>query len=169
MDLNYLKRLIKIFDDSSIDDLTLEEEGIKIKISRNKKTNLQDRYSYYPQLNIQNQQPVIELAQPENKIATSEQVATVQSKEVISNSIDTNLHTLYSPIVGTFYRSPSPDSQPYCEIGSTVKIGQTLCIVEAMKLMNEIESDINGTIIKIFVENASPVEFNQPLFLIKKD
>jgi acetyl-CoA carboxylase biotin carboxyl carrier protein len=76
-------------------------------------------------------------------------------------------HILESPIVGTFYRSPSPDAEPFVEEGDRVKKGQILCIVEAMKLMNEIESDVDGTVVKILPENAQPVEFGEPLFAIK--
>ncbi|MGE5315753.1 MAG: acetyl-CoA carboxylase biotin carboxyl carrier protein, partial [Acidobacteriota bacterium] len=72
-----------------------------------------------------------------------------------------------SPIVGTFYRAPSPDAEPYCEIGTPIKPGTVLCIVEAMKLMNEIESDIAGTIVKVCIENGKPVEYNQVLFLVE--
>jgi acetyl-CoA carboxylase biotin carboxyl carrier protein len=76
-------------------------------------------------------------------------------------------HVLYSPIVGTFYRAPAPDADPYVEIGSRVKKGQVLCIVEAMKLMNEIESDVDGTVVKVFSHNAQPVEFGEALFAIQ--
>ncbi len=76
-------------------------------------------------------------------------------------------HVLDSPIVGTFYRSPAPDAGPFVEVGQRVSKGQVLCIVEAMKLMNEIESDIDGTVVQVFPENAQPVEFGEPLFAIK--
>ncbi len=76
-------------------------------------------------------------------------------------------HVLTSPIVGTFYRSPSPDSDPYVDVGSRVKKGQVICIIEAMKLMNEIESDVDGTILEIYPSNAQAVEFGEPLFAIK--
>jgi acetyl-CoA carboxylase biotin carboxyl carrier protein len=76
-------------------------------------------------------------------------------------------HVLYSPIVGTFYRAPAPDADPYVEIGSRVRKGQVLCIVEAMKLMNEIESDVDGTVVKVFAHNAQPVEFGEALFAIQ--
>ena len=76
-------------------------------------------------------------------------------------------HLVPSPIVGTFYRAPNPDADPFVRVGDNVRVGQVLCIVEAMKLMNEIESDIDGTIVKVHVENAEPVEFGQPLFTIK--
>jgi len=90
-----------------------------------------------------------------------------QDKEALPAS--ESYHIINSPIVGTFYAAPSPESDPYIEIGSHVSKGQTLCIVEAMKLMNEIESDIPGTVIKILVQNAQPVEYGQPLFYIKPD
>ncbi len=79
-----------------------------------------------------------------------------------------NLHSLTSPIVGTFYRAPNPDSPSFVEVGDRVKTGQVLCIVEAMKLMNEIESDVDGTIVEIHVENAQAVEYGEPLFAVKK-
>jgi acetyl-CoA carboxylase biotin carboxyl carrier protein len=78
-----------------------------------------------------------------------------------------NLHFVTSPIVGTFYRAPSPDSDPYVKVGDFVEKGQVLCIVEAMKLMNEIESDASGTIVKVFQENAEPIEFGQRLFAVR--
>jgi acetyl-CoA carboxylase biotin carboxyl carrier protein len=78
-------------------------------------------------------------------------------------------HTILSPIVGTFYRAPSPDADSFVQVGQHVNAGDTICIVEAMKLMNEIESDASGTIVKILVENAQPVEYNQPMFVIKPD
>jgi acetyl-CoA carboxylase biotin carboxyl carrier protein len=78
-------------------------------------------------------------------------------------------HTIVSPIVGTFYRAPAPDADPFVKVGDRVVPGQTLCIVEAMKLMNEIESDVSGTVVKILVENGQPVEYNQPLFEIALD
>ena len=78
-----------------------------------------------------------------------------------------NLHEIKSPIVGTFYRAPAPDADPYAQVGDSVSQGGVLCIIEAMKLMNEIESDVSGKIVKILVENGKPVEYNQPLFLIQ--
>jgi len=84
-----------------------------------------------------------------------------------SAEADETLHKVTSPIVGTFYRAPSPDADPYVKVGDFVEKGQVLCIVEAMKLMNEIEADATGTIVKIFCENAQPVEFSQPLFALR--
>jgi acetyl-CoA carboxylase biotin carboxyl carrier protein len=79
-----------------------------------------------------------------------------------------NVHEIKSPIVGTFYRSPAPDAAPFVEVGAGIQAGTVLCIVEAMKLMNEIESDVSGKILKILVENGQPVEYDQTLFLVEK-
>ncbi|HEX2254333.1 MAG TPA: acetyl-CoA carboxylase biotin carboxyl carrier protein, partial [Thermoanaerobaculia bacterium] len=78
-------------------------------------------------------------------------------------------HVLTSPIVGTFYRAPAPDADPYVDVGSRVKKGQVLCIVEAMKLMNEIESDVDGVVVEVYPQNGQPVEFGEPLFAIRAD
>jgi acetyl-CoA carboxylase biotin carboxyl carrier protein len=86
----------------------------------------------------------------------------------VASADDAN-HKVLSPIVGTFYRAPSPDADAFVQVGQHVNVGDTLCIVEAMKLMNEIESDAAGTIVKILVENGQPVEYNQPVFVIKPD
>ncbi len=164
MDLNYLRRLVKIFDDSKATELEIQEEGITIKLSRKikeyKKIDLVE-----PVRVIQNEIPQ-ELSKNEssnNKVIKEEPKIEAIKEETY------NLHTIHSPIVGTFYRAPSPDSPPFVEIGTKVKPGDTLCIIEAMKLMNEIESDISGTIEKILCENGKPVEFNQALFLIKPE
>ena len=100
----------------------------------------------------------------------TEQSAVRSAIQEISTSTlenQTNFHEIKSPIVGTFYRAPAPDADAYVNVGDTVSSGSVLCIIEAMKLMNEIESDISGKIVKILVENGRPVEYNQPLFLIQ--
>lgn len=94
--------------------------------------------------------------------------APTTSAPAAARSDDANLHILKSPMVGTFYESPSPGSPPFVSVGDSVKEGQVLCIIEAMKLMNEIEADASGEIVKMFVSNGSPIEYNQPLFGIRK-
>lgn len=168
MDLQYLKKLLKIFDDSSAEDLEIEEKGIKLKISKNKeeKTN-----GNAPIFNLSGALP-----SNQNYQVPAQQVQQVQQTVPASpnqpQTTDTNselvgLHEIKAPMVGTYYESPSPDSDVFVKVGQSVVKGQTLCIVEAMKLMNEIESDIDGTIVKILLNNAEPVEYNQVLFLIK--
>lgn len=160
MDLNYLKKILKIFDQSTLTDLTIEEEGIKISLSRK-----------IPEVNHIVQTTPERFVQP-TQISSELVVEPVEEKEEpkVSNvSVASTYHKITSPIVGTFYRAPSPESEPFVEVGSHVVPSQTLCIVEAMKVMNEIESDIAGTIVEILVENGKPVEYNQTLMLIKPD
>ncbi|MDT3740898.1 MAG: acetyl-CoA carboxylase biotin carboxyl carrier protein [Candidatus Kapabacteria bacterium] len=161
MDLNYLRRLVKIFDDSKATHLEIEEEGVRISLALESAAVQQISQVSYPQTgqNLTGNTPQTSSPQVES--------AVENKKENLHVSID--LHTILSPIVGTFYRSPSPDAGPFVEIGSRVKPGDTLCIIEAMKLMNEIESDTSGIIDKILLENAKPVEFNQPIFVIRPD
>lgn len=160
MDLNYLRRLVKIFDDSTLENLEIEEEGIKVKFTRTKSTNVIN-YSVPETVSItaqQNYQPIPTITQPD----------TIEKPLVKINTEEhTDLFEIKSPMVGTFYRAPSPEASPFVEVGQSIRKGQVLCIIEAMKLMNQIESEVNGTIEKLLVENGKPVEFGQPLFLVK--
>jgi acetyl-CoA carboxylase biotin carboxyl carrier protein len=101
--------------------------------------------------------------------AAPEPAAAAEPKSVEAGPPAADAHVVHSPIVGTFYRSPNPEAPPFAEVGSRVKQGQILCIVEAMKLMNEIESDIDGIVVEIYPKNAQPVEYGEPLFAIKTD
>lgn len=163
MDLNYLKKLVKIFDESSASVIKIEEEGIKLQISKNETKNEQAVVHMQPYM-----QP---MAMPQAQAATQAAAAPVEAPQAATQESDdlSGKHLIKSPIVGTFYRAPSPESDSFVEVGSRVAAGSTLCIVEAMKLMNEIESDVAGTIEKVLVENAQPVEYNQPLFVVKPD
>ncbi len=172
MDLNYLKKIIKIFDDSTATNLEIKEEGVNIKISNAQPANTSGQvpYPFFPMQTaaapVQGNQ--IQQSAPE----TSAPVRDMVSSDVQSGTSAPdagNYYEMNSPIVGTFYRSPSPDTDPFVEVGTKIKSGDTLCIVEAMKLMNEIESDISGNIEKILIENGQPVEYNQPLFIIKPE
>ena len=154
MDLRKLKTLIDLVEASDISELELTEGEEKVKISRqnNKAQSLAPvNYVQQPIQPPMNQQPQAHTEESLGKVDTT----TIDNKDAIT-----------SPMVGTFYRSASPDSAPFIDIGSTVKKGETLCIVEAMKILNEIESDKEGTISKILIENGQPVEFGQPLFEI---
>jgi len=164
MDLNYLKKLMKIFDDSSATELSIEEEGIKLELS--KKGNDLPAMPQHVQMHMPHmaQMPSMPMAAPPAPAAADAPAAAPAAP-----SADASTHTVNSPIVGTFYRAPAPDADPFVQVGQHVSAGDTLCIVEAMKLMNEIESDQTGTIVKILTEDAQPVEYNQPLFVIKPD
>ena len=140
MDLRKLKKLIDLVEASGISELELTEGEEKVKISRNSGGS---------------QSPQLVQSQPQS----------ITTKEAeIPLTIDGD--TINSPMVGSFYRAASPDSSPFVDIGTTVKKGDVLCIIEAMKLLNEIESEHDGIIKKILVENGQPVEFGEPLFLI---
>ena len=154
MDLRKLKTLIDLVEASDISELELTEGEEKVKISRqnNKAQSLAPvNYVQQPIQPTVNQQPQAQTEEPLGKVDTT----AIDNKDAIT-----------SPMVGTFYRAASPDSAPFIDIGSTVKKGETLCIIEAMKILNEIESDKEGTISKILIENGQPVEFGQPLFEI---
>tara|TARA_B100000787_G_C15970131_1_gene196946 strand:+ start:106 stop:552 length:447 start_codon:yes stop_codon:yes gene_type:complete len=147
MDLRKLKKLIDLVEASGISELELTEGEEKVKISRNNGISLQ------PQL-VQSEP---QLVQSEPQSIKAEEIETPPA-------IDGDI--ISSPMVGSFYRAASPDSSPFVEIGSTIKKGDVLCIIEAMKLLNEIESEHDGIIKKIIVENGQPVEFGEPLFII---
>ena len=160
MDLNYLRRLLRIFDESSATELTIEEEGMSVSLAKGGQQPvgmMQPMYGMPQQM-----APVQATPAPAAPAALAAPAAAAASAD------DAN-HKVLSPIVGTFYRAPSPDADSFVQVGQHVKVGDTLCIVEAMKLMNEIESDASGTIVKILVENGQPVEYNQPVFVIKPD
>lgn len=157
MDLNYIKKLIRIMDSSNIAEIEIEEEGTRVKLS---KANLA---STAAPVGMMYQTPVPSEAPADKE---SDEVKVEVTKAAPENK---NLYEVKSPMVGTFYRAPSPDAEAYVNVGSAVATGSVLCIIEAMKLMNEIESDVSGKVVKILVENGQPVEYNQTLFLIEKN
>jgi acetyl-CoA carboxylase biotin carboxyl carrier protein len=152
MDLNLIKKLVKIVDTSEITDLEVEENGLRVKVAK----KIRGVQAFAQPQFISQVTPALE-----------QQVTKAPGEEVPKTEVQENVHEVRSPIVGTFYRAPAPDSDSYVNVGDEVTQGTVLCIVEAMKLMNEIESDVSGKIVKILVENGRPVEYNQPLFLIQ--
>jgi acetyl-CoA carboxylase biotin carboxyl carrier protein len=149
MDLRKLKKLIDLVEASGISELELTEGEEKVKISRN------NGVSHQPQL-VQ--------SQPQSQLVQSQPQSIKTEETEISSAVVAD--TINSPMVVSFYRAASPDSSPFVDVGATVKKGDVLCIIEAMKLLNEIESDHDGIIKKILVENGQPVEFGEPLFII---
>ena len=143
---NEIKKLIKIVEESTISELEVSRWGRKVRIRKD--TVTQTRHDV-----------------PTD--ATEIQVTATGEPTGEPLPTETDTTFIVSPMVGTFYRSPAPNTAPFVEIHDTVKPGQTVCIVEAMKLMNEIESEVEGQIVKILVENGQPVEYNQPLFVLE--
>lgn len=147
MDLRKLKKLIELVEESGISELEITEGEEKVRINRGATTN-------QPQINQLPTHP--EFHQP---LPASVETPSADNKKIEGTIIN-------SPMVGTFYTSSKPGAEPFVKVGSKVKTGDILCIIEAMKLLNEIQSDYDGEIVEVLVENAEPVEFGQPLFRI---
>ena len=156
MDLKEIQNLIKFVSNSGVAEVKLETGEIKITIRTTLEGNSSD-ITYVQQAPMQQVLPQVAPAQA----AAAEAAAAPAATDETSNYI-----TIKSPIIGTFYRKPSPDKDMFVEVGKTIQKGDVLCVIEAMKLFNEIESEFSGKIVKILVDDMSPVEFDQPLFLV---
>lgn len=164
MDLKEIQNLIRFVAKSGASEVSLEMEDVKITIKTEgegvKETTI---VQPIPMGGIPAQAPVAPIHP--TPVAPVSQTVKEASKESQATDNDKYI-TVKSPIIGTFYRKPSPDKDNFCEVGTSVNTGDVLCVIEAMKLFNEIESEVSGKIVKILVDDASPVEFDQPLFLI---
>ena len=157
MDIKEIQNLIKFVAKSGASEVKLEMEDIKITI----KTGSERTEVTYSQ-------PAPMMAAPQVLQAAPIETPIETPKNTIKNELadDSKYVTIKSPIIGTLYRKPSPEKPLFVEVGSTINIGDTVCIIEAMKLFNEIESEVSGTIVKVLIDDSSPVEFDQPLFLV---
>ncbi len=158
MDIKEIQNLIKFVAKSGASEVKLEMDDIKITI----KTGSDEPNVTYMQQPMQQAAPQMQQAAPQ---APQEPQAQAPAATAAATAADKYI-TVKSPIIGTFYRKPSPDKPTFVEVGDSVKEGDTLCIIEAMKLFNEIESEVSGTIVKVLIDDMSPVEFDQPLFLV---
>jgi len=154
MDLRKIKTLIDLLEQSGISELEVKEGEESVRIARHPTGMAAPMMHYAP--------PPMPAAAPVAGPAPAAAAAPAAKVPAPSKG-----HTVKSPMVGTFYRSPSPGAKAFVEVGQTVKQGQTLCIIEAMKMLNQIEADASGTISEILVENGQPVQFDQPLFVIE--
>lgn len=162
MDFKEIQELIRMVNKNNIAELTIENQDFRIKI----KTALAATYT--TQAPVVMQQMPQQVAMPQiQQAATAEKPQTTQESTKSEEASGGNTITIKSPIVGTFYRSPGPDKEVFVKVGDEIGVGTKLCIIEAMKLFNEIESEHSGRIVKILVDDASPVEYDQPLFLIE--
>lgn len=157
MDLKEIQNLIKFVAKSGASEVKLEMEDIKITI----KTGSDKTETTIIQQSAPEQIPVAHSSAPAVPVAPSPATSTTESTDEDSKYI-----TIKSPIIGTFYRKPSPDKPVFVNVGDTISAGDTVCVIEAMKLFNEVESEVSGKIVKVLVDDSSPVEFDQPLFLI---
>jgi acetyl-CoA carboxylase biotin carboxyl carrier protein len=167
MDIQEIKQLIKIVEKSDIGELEVEEDGRKIRIAKSSKVAFSPGAGngMINPVFLPSPSPIIPSQADVSAVAAAAPAAKTGAPETTDAD---KYYEVRSPMVGTFYRSPSPDAAPYVEVGDQVSPGSKLCIIEAMKLMNEIESEFSGRIAKIVVNNAQAVEFNQVLFLIEK-
>ena len=165
IDLEFIQGLIEAIDQSGIDSIDITRAGTRIRVSKTPPP----APTMAPAAAMPTQMFTVPQAAPAAGAAPAASATggAPAGGAAAAPARDENVVEITSPMVGTFYRSPSPEAPPYVEIGSQVRKGQTLCILEAMKLMNELEAEIDGTIRGILVENTDPVEFGQPLFLIE--
>jgi acetyl-CoA carboxylase biotin carboxyl carrier protein len=163
MELKEIKELIKLVSEAGVSEVEVERGDFKLAIKKTEEKTVV----------VQQSQPAFVPAAPvaAAPVASSPAAPAVQTErmEAVSTTpaANANLITVKSPMIGTFYKSPSPDKPAFVQVGDEIKPGKVLCIIEAMKLFNEIESEVSGKIVKILVENASPVEYDQPLFLVE--
>ena len=155
MDIKEIREILKLVDRFGVQDFTLQKGDTRIRI---RKGGIVEE----PVAVRAREVPVQEV--PARPVSPAPPEATAAADDTLA--VGENQFLVTSPIVGTFYRSPSPDSPPYVEVGSTVSKGAVMCIVEAMKIMNEIESEVSGKVSSVLVENAQPVEYGQPLFIV---
>lgn len=157
IDLEFIERLIRAIDESSVDSLEIERGGTRVRLAKTPPMTAAPVVHAAPPV------PAYAPAPTASAPAASAPAEAPQAKASSSEG----LLEVTSPMVGTFYRAPAPDAPSYVEEGGKISVGDTLCIIEAMKLMNELESEVKGTIVEICVENAQPVEFGQVLFRVR--
>lgn len=155
MDLKLIQNLLDMISNSDLNEVAIEEGNLKIKVKKQSEAAAPREQVYYAQA------PAPQTAPPASAPAAQ------PAAEKPADSPSSNTEEIKSPIVGTFYAAANPESPDFVKIGDTIKKGDVLCIVEAMKIMNEIESEVSGKVVKILVSNSQPVEFDQPLFLIE--
>lgn len=161
MDLKQIKNLLNLISDSDVNEVYIEEGDFKIKIK--KKSDTIQHVSAQPQIVAQPQ--TVEIASQPAQVSSSPDKST--APETPAPTPKSNTPTIKSPIVGTYYSAPSPDAKPFVAVGDSIAKGDALCIIEAMKIMNEINAEVSGKIVKILVSNGQPVEYDQPLFEIE--
>ncbi len=152
MNLKEIKEMINLMNENDLMELEIEKEGMRIRLKKTTSAGLEGRDA-----------PIII---EKEKIAQAALPGAGQAAET-TERIPLNSIEIKAPMVGTFYRAPSPEAAPYVQVGQTIEAGQVICIIEAMKLMNEIKSENKGKVLEILVDNAEPVEFGQPMFLIE--
>lgn len=163
MNIKEIKELVKLLVETDITELNLESDGTKVVIKKGSTSGVVGQAQVIPVAPAAPPTPAVSTAPSAPAVAVQPGEPMEKEEELKPNQM-----LIVAPMVGTFYRAPSPDAAPYVEVGQVVEPGQVVCIIEAMKLMNEIESEVKGKIVNILVENAQPVEYGQPLFVLEK-
>lgn len=164
MKIQEIREIIKLVDQSSLDEFLYESEGTKIKLKKNEKGFVNSTSETFESSSMIEKPKQVEVKAPVAQEAPKQQVVEEATTESV---VDSSLHTIISPMVGTFYQSSSPDAAAYVEVGTKVSADSIVCIVEAMKLFNEIEAEVDGQVVEILVKDGQLVEYGQPLFLVK--
>jgi acetyl-CoA carboxylase biotin carboxyl carrier protein len=151
MDTKEIQRLLDYIAKSPLAEVSIETEGLKVSVKKHSEAA-----------------PVVTYSAPAVAAAPAPVASTAPAAPAAVEASADQYYTIKSPMIGTFYRAAGPDKENYVEVGSDIEPGKTVCMIEAMKLFNEIDSEVAGKIVKILVENATPVEFDQPLFLVEK-
>lgn len=160
MDFKQIQELIKLVNDSNLGEVTIEQKDFKISIK-----GKEEQVTQIVASSMQSAPVYSQLPQQAPQAALPQATSAPAAQNVTNNAANTI--TIKSPMIGTFYRRPSPDKPNFVEVGAEVAPGKVVCVIEAMKLFNEIESEVKGKIVKVLVEDASPVEYDQPLFLVE--
>lgn len=161
MEMKQIQELVKLINKSNISELSLEEGDFKITIKQAQTISETQFVAYQAPM------PQVMPAAAQAPAIAAPQAAPATNVPAAAPALSDKTVTIKSPMIGTFYRSSAPDKPAFVSVGDEIKAGQVLCIVEAMKLFNEIESDISGRIVKVLIDDASPVEYDQPLFLVE--
>jgi len=159
MDFKQIQELIRLINKSNIGEITVEEKGFKITIKQKQEAVQQ----VLTAAQVYAQQPMAQMAPPAASLPAEKE----KTKPAAETPASSNLITIKSPMIGTFYRRASPDKPLFVEVGDEITPGKVVCIIEAMKLFNEIESEVSGKVVKVLVDDASPVEYDQPLYLVE--
>jgi acetyl-CoA carboxylase biotin carboxyl carrier protein len=162
LNMDELRELANLVNENGFTDFEFENANIRVRLSKNPAPQIVHSMPSYAPTAPVSSSAAPAAVQQSNKPESQTETISADAKT------DADLHVITSPIVGTFYRSPAPDKEPYVKEGSNVSADTIVCIVEAMKLMNEIEAEVSGEVVKIYVESGQPVEYGQPLFGIKK-
>ena len=167
MDFKQIQELVRLVNKSRISELSIEQDKFKISIKRENRSsdNAGDNYASGVPV-MQQMVPVVPATAPATQPAPASEAASSNEKSSAAEAKE-NLIVIKSPMIGTFYRSAGPEKPSFINIGDEIAPGKVVCIIEAMKLFNEIESEVSGKIVKVLVQDASPVEYDQPLFLVE--